>query len=412
MRRWRLWPILAGLLILNYWVASTIPDKPARAHIAYSPQFLREVQRNNVRLVTISEQNIEGEFKQAVTFDKKHFTRFETNQPALPTDTTLLGQLKARGVEINAKAPDSGRGVLAQILLGFGPTLLILGIIIFAMRRATAGGGALGSLGRSRAKRYEGTRARHVRGRRGHRGGRAGARRGRRLPQEPRQVRRARRQDPARRAALGPARHRQDAARARGRGRGRRAVLLGQRERVRRDDRRRRRLARARPLRAGQGGTARDRLHRRARCDRPRARRRREPRRPRRARADAQPDPHRDGRLQPQQRRDRARRHQPARRARQGAAAARAASTAASSCRRRTGRAGSRSCRCTRARCRSTPMSTSARSPRRRPAWSAPTSRTSSTRPRCWPRGGATGPSRWPTSPMRSRRSCWASSGA
>src|SRR6195952_2523054 len=157
MRRWRLWPILAALLIINYWVASTIPDKPARAHIAYSPQFLREVQRNNVRLVTISEQNVEGEFKQAVTIDKKRFTRFETTQPALPTDTTLLGQLKARGVEINAKAPDAGRGVLAQILLGFGPTLLILGIIIFAMRRATSGGGALSSLGRSRAKRYEGT---------------------------------------------------------------------------------------------------------------------------------------------------------------------------------------------------------------------------------------------------------------
>jgi cell division protease FtsH len=157
MRRWRLWPILAGLLILNYWVASTIPDKPARAHISYSPQFLRQVQHDNVRLVTISEQNVEGEFKQAVTIDKKQFTRFATNQPALPTDTTLLGQLKARGVEINAKAPDSGRGVLAQILLGFGPTLLILAIIIFAMRRATSGGGALGSLGRSRAKRYEGS---------------------------------------------------------------------------------------------------------------------------------------------------------------------------------------------------------------------------------------------------------------
>ena len=47
--------------------------------------------------------------------------------------------------------------MLGAILLGFGPTLLILGIIIFAMRRATAGGGALGSLGRSRAKRYEGS---------------------------------------------------------------------------------------------------------------------------------------------------------------------------------------------------------------------------------------------------------------
>jgi cell division protease FtsH len=157
IRRWRLWPILVALLVVNYWAASTFPDKPARAHISYSPQFLHEVQGDNVSLVTITDQKIEGEFKHGVTIGKKRFTRFATNQPALPTDTTLLGQLKARGVEINAKPPDAGRGVLAQILLGFGPTLLILGIIIFAMRRATAGGGALGTLGRSKARRYEGT---------------------------------------------------------------------------------------------------------------------------------------------------------------------------------------------------------------------------------------------------------------
>ncbi len=154
---WRLWPFLLGLLVINYWVASTIPDKPERARIAYSPQFLEQVKKSNVSEVTITEQDVEGEFKKPVTIDKKSFTRFATNQPALPTDDTLLALLKDNKVEINAKSPDSGRGLLQQILLGFGPTLLILGIIIFAMRRATAGGGALGSLGRSKAKRYEGT---------------------------------------------------------------------------------------------------------------------------------------------------------------------------------------------------------------------------------------------------------------
>ncbi len=157
MPRPRFWPIVIALLIVNYWIASTLPDKPARAHIAYSPQFLHEVQSSNVSQVTITEQKIEGEFRKAVKVDKKRFTRFETNQPALPTDNTLLAQLKQQGVEINAKSPDSGRSLLASILLGFGPTLLILGIIIFAMRRATAGGGALGTFGRSKARRYEGT---------------------------------------------------------------------------------------------------------------------------------------------------------------------------------------------------------------------------------------------------------------
>ena len=156
MRRWRLWPILVALLVVNYWVASTFPDKPPRARISYSPQFLNQVKGDNVSQVTITDQSIEGVFKRAVTIEKKQFTRFSTNQPALPTDTTLLALLKARNVEINAEAPDSGRGLLGQILLGFGPTLLILAIIIFALRRASAGGGALSALGRSRAKRYEG----------------------------------------------------------------------------------------------------------------------------------------------------------------------------------------------------------------------------------------------------------------
>jgi cell division protease FtsH len=157
MPRLRFWPLLIFLLVINYWVVSTLPDKPARAHISYSPQFLHEVRGANVSQVTITDQKIEGEFKRVVTVDKKQFRRFQTNQPALPTDNTLLSLLKAKNVEINAKAPDSGRGVLASILLGFGPTLLILAIIIFAMRRATASGSALGSFGRSKARRYEGS---------------------------------------------------------------------------------------------------------------------------------------------------------------------------------------------------------------------------------------------------------------
>ena len=121
---------------------------------------------------------------------------------------------------------------------------------------------------------------------------------------------------------------------------------------VRRDDRRRRRGARARPVQAGARARAGDHLHRRARLDRPRARAGRD-RRLERAGADAQPDPHRDGRLLEPRGRHRAGRDEPARRARQGAAAARAASTAAwsSTCRTRPG--ARRSSRCTRAACRS-----------------------------------------------------------
>ena len=116
---------------------------------------------------------------------------------------------------------------------------------------------------------------------------------------------------PEGRAALRPAGHRQDAARARRRGRGRRAVLLDLRLGLRRDVRRRRRLPRARPLRAGQAELALHHLHGRDRRRRAPPRRR-HGRRSRRARADAQPAARRDGRLRDEGQHHPHRRHEPA----------------------------------------------------------------------------------------------------
>ena len=73
-------------------------------------------------------------------------------------------------------------------------------------------------------------------------------RRSRRLSQEPEALRRAGGQDSQRRAADRPAGHRQDAAGPRRGGRGPRAVLLAQRQRVRRDVRGRGRVAGARSV--------------------------------------------------------------------------------------------------------------------------------------------------------------------
>ena len=156
----------------------------------------------------------------------------------------------------------------------------------------------------------------------GRRRGQGRASRDHRLPEGSSEVPEARRQDPQGRPARRPARHRQDAARQGHRRRGQRAVLFDLGLGLRRDVRRRRRLARARPLRAGQEARALHHLHGRDRRGRP-ASRRRPGRRPRRARADAEPAAGRDGRLRDQRGRDPHRGHQPAGRARPGAAAAR-----------------------------------------------------------------------------------------
>ncbi len=186
----------------------------------------------------------------------------------------------------------------------------------------------MGALGKLRtlagAARGPGADPRHLQGRRRHRRGQDRALGDRGLPAQPRALRATRWAHAPRRAALRSARHRQDAARARGRRRGARRLLLDLRLGVHRGDRRRGRLARARPVREGQGGRARDHLHRRARRDRALA-----PGfgvsdgRQRRARADARSDPHRTRRLRELRGGGGARRDQPPRRARLGAAAPR-----------------------------------------------------------------------------------------
>ena len=159
-----------------------------------------------------------------------------------------------------------------------------------------------------------------VQGRRGRGRGGRGAAGDQGVPREPEEVPGARRAHPEGCAAVRAAGYRQDAAGARGRGRGGRAVLLDLGLRLRRDVRRCRRLACARPVRAGEAGLAVHRLHGRDRRGRP-ASRRGHRRRARRARADAEPAARRDGRLRDEGQHHPDRRHEPSRHPRSGAAA-------------------------------------------------------------------------------------------
>jgi cell division protease FtsH len=156
--RWFIWVVVV-VLALNFLIASFIPSDPGRISVPYT-QFLSEVDKNNVKEVTSQGDDIQGVFKQKVDpqdSDKDPETKFKTFRPAFaPTNDTLLSSLRQKGVTVNAKPLDTGRSIWADILLFFGPTLLIIGIFVFAARRAgAAGAGGLGGLGRSRAKRYE-----------------------------------------------------------------------------------------------------------------------------------------------------------------------------------------------------------------------------------------------------------------
>ena len=82
-------------------------------------------------------------------------TRFSTRRPSFAADDKLWELLAEHNVEVSA-APAPGPSLLERVLLGFGPTLLLVGLFVLLARRAGGGaGGALGGFGRSRARRYE-----------------------------------------------------------------------------------------------------------------------------------------------------------------------------------------------------------------------------------------------------------------
>ena len=149
--------ILLALLALNFVIASQVPDKAKRVKVPYT-YFRDQVEAGNVKDVSTRGDAIQGDFKAAVHYpDAKADarTKFETQRPSFGDDN-LLPLLIDKNVEVNAQPIDPGRGVLANFLLFFGPTLLLVGFFMwFARRSASLAGGGIAGFGRSRAKRYE-----------------------------------------------------------------------------------------------------------------------------------------------------------------------------------------------------------------------------------------------------------------
>jgi cell division protease FtsH len=153
--------VLLGLLALNILFAVTTGDPQKSTRVPYEPFFVDQVRAGNVQEISSEGQTIQGRLKRTRPFtpvgkDAKtvQVDRFETEVPAFVETRDLTELLDSRNVVTNASAPDDGRSLLATILLGFGPTILLVALFIWLMRRSMSGaGGALGSFGRSSARR-------------------------------------------------------------------------------------------------------------------------------------------------------------------------------------------------------------------------------------------------------------------
>jgi cell division protease FtsH len=130
-------------------------DEP-RLSVPYSPFFLEQVREGNVAEITSEGTTVQGAFERPQSYgDSEPRKEFETEIPAFADTDALSGLLESSDVVVNAEPLDTGPPWWQALLIGFGPTLLLVGLLVFFLRRAGSAQGALGAFGRSRARRYE-----------------------------------------------------------------------------------------------------------------------------------------------------------------------------------------------------------------------------------------------------------------
>ena len=147
-----------AILVLNVIFSNRATRPAERVRVPYTPFFVNQVESGHVQSITSKGTAIQGTFTKPVQFEsKKPTTRFKTEIPAFANNDSLSALLEEKGVVVNAQPLDRGAPWWQSLLLGFGPTILFVLLLVWLMRRAGSVQNVLGQFGRSRARRYEAT---------------------------------------------------------------------------------------------------------------------------------------------------------------------------------------------------------------------------------------------------------------
>lgn len=120
-----LWVVIAVVLMSLF---NNFGSQSERADSALSySQFIESVKAGQVQQVMIDEHVIKGKMQGGQVF-----------KTYAPSDIHLVDDLLANGVEIKAVPPEQP-SLLMNLLMSFGPMLLLIGIWVFFMRQMQGG---------------------------------------------------------------------------------------------------------------------------------------------------------------------------------------------------------------------------------------------------------------------------------
>jgi cell division protease FtsH len=138
-----LWVVIAVVLMSLFNNFGPQSDKSDTA-LSYS-QFIDSVKAGQVQQVVIDEHIIKGKLQGGQVF-----------KTYAPNDNHLVDDLLGNNVEIKAVPPEQP-SLLMQLLVSFGPMLLLIAVWVFFMRQMQGGAGGRGamSFGKSKARMLE-----------------------------------------------------------------------------------------------------------------------------------------------------------------------------------------------------------------------------------------------------------------
>jgi cell division protease FtsH len=123
-------------------ILSTIQDRAGGLETVPYTKFTSQVEKRNVAEVFARGNTIEGTLKSPAPIPGKKsgtYQRFTTERPVFAQDN-LLAQLKRSGATVRATPVDAQRGVLGNLLISFGPILLLVGFYYWLYKRQMSGG--------------------------------------------------------------------------------------------------------------------------------------------------------------------------------------------------------------------------------------------------------------------------------